>query len=234
MTTLIYALVDPFTLEVRYVGMTRKPMQQRYRQHLQESRSERCKNTWKAGWIRSLTARGEAPWMMLLEECDGDGEAEERKFITYMRSFGCTLCNLTDGGEAPLGYVFTPEVRAKMSKAKTGHRHSEETKQKIGDKHRGIKLSPEACDNIRNGASNRNYKAGTKERLAELARKNFLGKKKTAETKNKMSISAKSRSAEHLKKISDGIRRAYQQKKVREVSYMDLLPGIDPNRTEAN
>lgn len=47
------------------------------------------------------------------------------------------LTNLTNGGEPPTGYVFTREVRDKMSLKQKGRKHSDETKKKISKAHKG-------------------------------------------------------------------------------------------------
>ena len=42
--------------------------------------------------------------------------------IDQQRKLGIKLCNLTDGGEGVVGYVATPETRAKLSKAHLGRK----------------------------------------------------------------------------------------------------------------
>ena len=60
----IYALVDPITFEIRYIGKTNNQYQ-RYHQHLSENNK-----TYKCHWVQSLLARGLLPILQILEEVD--------------------------------------------------------------------------------------------------------------------------------------------------------------------
>jgi hypothetical protein len=63
-TTFIYALCDPRTLEVRYVGKSNNPYE-RYCQHLVEKG-----NTHKCFWISTLLKVCLNPILQILEQCD--------------------------------------------------------------------------------------------------------------------------------------------------------------------
>jgi hypothetical protein len=82
-----------------------------------------------------------------------------------------TLCNLTDGGEGPLGFVHSQESREKLSKSKIGK--PTPTKGKPGT-NLGKKFSEE-----------------TKQRMSEshIGKKHALGSKRTNEAKQKYSES---------------------------------------------
>lgn len=121
----IYALSDPRTGLVRYVGKTFKAAALRLSDHLSEMRSGA--RTYKAQWLRGLLAVGERPRLSVLEMGDGDGWAEaERRWIASMRATGAPLTNLTDGGDGTPGRQVTPETRARMSAAKQGKTRSRE------------------------------------------------------------------------------------------------------------
>jgi hypothetical protein len=47
--------------------------------------------------------------------------AEEVRLIAFARDAGMRLVNSTDGGEGVIGYVLSPEARAKISAANKGH-----------------------------------------------------------------------------------------------------------------
>jgi hypothetical protein len=63
--TFIYALADPLTQEVFYVGKSDHP-QQRFVQHLRDK-----SDSTKMWWINELRDRGREPMLMILEEVDG-------------------------------------------------------------------------------------------------------------------------------------------------------------------
>lgn len=114
MSVKIYALCDPDTLEVRYVGKA-KDLAFRIRSHRWESRNQRY-NTRKANWLRSL--KGREPVVMVLAEVADDGwEEAERFWIAEMRDRGCDLTNHTDGGEGWRGNSHSEEAKQKMRNA---------------------------------------------------------------------------------------------------------------------
>lgn len=65
----IYALCEPDTNEVRYIGQTLTPIDVRYRQHVRSSRWGYEKNAAKREWIAGLLANGEEPACVVLEVC---------------------------------------------------------------------------------------------------------------------------------------------------------------------
>lgn len=106
-TTKIYALCDPNTSEVRYVGKTVLPIERRLLNHLWEAEH---KTTHKANWIRSIGR----PNVVLLEEVVGDDwQSRERYWIQQFDN----LTNASEGGEGPAGWKAPPETKRKMSEA---------------------------------------------------------------------------------------------------------------------
>ena len=119
--TAIYALLDPRTNEVRYVGKAKDP-KLRYASH-------KCVRGYshRANWIRSLQRCGYDPEMVMLEESEDWAESESF-WIDYLMSLGARLTNLSKGGESgPVGWSPTPEQRNKMS-AKAKERIAEARK----------------------------------------------------------------------------------------------------------
>jgi len=109
MKYLVYALVDPRTLLVRYVGKSSCGLK-RPRYHKSSKRHSYCMN-----WVRSLQAAGFEYSIVVLEECTLETlSSSERWWIAYGRVCGWPLTNLTDGGEGAVGLVKTPEHRAKL------------------------------------------------------------------------------------------------------------------------
>lgn len=111
MFTYIYALLDPRVEEVRYVGKSDDP-DLRYIQHLSDSGG-----TWKARWVRYLKTKGLRPVLKILEEVrEEEWEEAERRWISYYRENGCSLTNLTDGGNH---FSFDLSVCIDISEKKT-------------------------------------------------------------------------------------------------------------------
>jgi hypothetical protein len=108
----VYALLDPTTHAVRYVGKTISPRHRLFG-HLSEATSghacDRC------DWIRSLTAASLRPtFRSLVVVSETDGPEMERRVIALYRTQGRPLINLGAGGDGPLS-----ETRAKMSATRT-------------------------------------------------------------------------------------------------------------------
>jgi len=103
--TYIYALVDPDTDGVRYVGKADNP-HKRLEIHLA---GYEPRTTHKSNWIKSLLAQGKQPELMILEEVDAAAWQEaEKRWIAYFRKVGVSLTNTTDGGEG--GATITQET----------------------------------------------------------------------------------------------------------------------------
>ena len=115
MNLYIYALLDPNTGEVRYIGKSSDP-QRRLKSHIQEctNHSRRTNNQRKREWIGSLLANKQKPIVVVLQELS---ESDDWAFIEfcwgwYYRLRGAILVN--NGWDTPI----TPEQRALI-----GNRH---------------------------------------------------------------------------------------------------------------
>jgi predicted GIY-YIG superfamily endonuclease len=105
----IYALCDPDTNEVRYIGQT-KDLKHRLCEHF----SARSK-LYRDCWIRSLERD---PSHFILEECDTREELNEaeRFWIDWYRRCGfARLTNLTDGGGGIDGFKHSADARKRIS-----------------------------------------------------------------------------------------------------------------------
>jgi predicted GIY-YIG superfamily endonuclease len=92
----IYALIDPDTDEVRYIGATDN-IQRRMREHLAPSLKKSRK---KAEWIIELKAEGKQPNLSILESCtEEDAVPVERKWIVHYKEADAPLLNVHAGGE---------------------------------------------------------------------------------------------------------------------------------------
>lgn len=118
---LIYALVDPATSEIRYVGRSSSGLA-RAKSHSRPSglkTDDYCHR-----WIRKLLAEtGLRPGIRVVQEFDAFDDIDsvlndaEVYWVSYFRGIGCPLTNTTDGGRGLSGY-----------------RHTEEAKRMIGQK----------------------------------------------------------------------------------------------------
>jgi hypothetical protein len=66
----------------------------------------------------------------------------EQHYISLFKCWGFDLTNKNNGGGGPSHVIITKEHREKTSKSLLGHKHSENTKQKIGYSNKG-KLKPQ-------------------------------------------------------------------------------------------
>lgn len=122
MSTTIYALCDPTTLEIRYIGKAINPAK-RLCEHVSDTK--RGRRTHCARWVRSVGR----PIMLRLAVVPDDYGAEmEIRTIAQFQARGYRLTNLTEGGEGHLGWVPPPETRAKIRAALLGRTDSPETR----------------------------------------------------------------------------------------------------------
>lgn len=106
--TYIYALVDPRTSEIRYIGKTVN-LRGRFALH----KHQRANNH-KCNWFQSVVRSGFMPELVVLEETDEWREAESF-FIQYFKGMGARLTNSSKGGESgPVGWKPTEDQRLKM------------------------------------------------------------------------------------------------------------------------
>lgn len=105
---LIYALLDPETFEVRYIGKTVNP-KNRARQHLMAATGGT--HTPVYCWWRSLIAanRPHPVMAVIASSTSEEWEALEVEVIAQYRQEGARLLNVADGGNAP---HITTEQRA--------------------------------------------------------------------------------------------------------------------------
>lgn len=132
---IIYALTDPRTLEVRYIGQTVAP-RVRYKTHLWTAK--RGAPTYKDRWLRELNVAGLEPIFNVLETTtDNERNPCEIQWIAYFRSIDAPLTNLASGGGGISGFKRTSEFCALLSKINTGKRPSPETIRKLSESHKG-------------------------------------------------------------------------------------------------
>jgi hypothetical protein len=110
---LIYALIDPRTGRVRYVGQSSTGMT-RPRTHVWFAKSGG--RTYCDNWVRQLLKLGMMFDVWVLEELEAVDSLDAREvwWIAFARAWGCPLTNLTDGGGGIRGYSHTDEARERI------------------------------------------------------------------------------------------------------------------------
>lgn len=158
----IYALSDPDTCQVRYIGKSIRPAE-RLQNHMNE-----VSNCHRSHWLQSLKKAGKRPTITIIEQIAGDipWQLSERYWIARGRKFGWPLTNNTDGGDGVPGLPqetrdrmasiwrgrkHKPESLAKISAASSARRHGQETRQRMSDAHTGreIKWTGKIADKLR-------------------------------------------------------------------------------------
>jgi hypothetical protein len=163
---LIYGLVDPNTLQLRYIGKSCSGLA-RPRRHFQPS-TYNLNNGHKASWVRGLLTQGNQPSVVVIQAFDTPDilcEAE-RCWIRYFRSMGCPLTNLTDGGEGTPGCYPSEETRALLSSSHKGKKFSVETRRKMSEAHKGLLRTPQHCRRLSEARLGHSVSGLTRAKLA--------------------------------------------------------------------
>lgn len=140
----VYGLFDPRNSNLRYVGYTKNSIKERLAAHCKDSSLKI--NNHKNNWIKLLMLNNSIPEIFILETYDSKEEAlqSEIDLIAYYKYIGCSLTNVTKGGEDGT-HILTIDSKEKISKSSKGRKHTQKTKEKISKTLTGIKRihSPE-------------------------------------------------------------------------------------------
>jgi len=100
-SNLIYALIDPNTKEMRYIGQTNN-LKKRLGQHY--TPSEFKNKTHKVNWLKSLVKEGKRADFCILEDNISNNEIDEAEifYISYFKYIGVDLVNDSNGGIASM------------------------------------------------------------------------------------------------------------------------------------
>lgn len=162
-TVKIYALIDPETEEIRYVGKTVAKIEYRLSAHICEAKKGKSKSH-KNSWIIHLLNKGLKPKVKLITETE-DNWIELEKY--YISSFN-NLTNHSIGGDAGgLGVVQSQETidkRMKVIREKiaSGEIDYSLRAEKISKTNKGKKLKPETKEKIRQINLGKKYSLETK------------------------------------------------------------------------
>lgn len=170
----IYAMVDPDTNEIRYVGKTAHSLEKRLRGHKSDAFSTHKTHSHRRHWIKSIYDRGSTPIMLELEEVlVSEWEEAERFWIAYFRFLGARLVNSAPGGIGCVGVDIngkglpkSEDHRRKIGEANRGRIVPEEVRAKTrGSKNAAAKLTEFDVEVIMHALEHR---LGTKKLLAKM------------------------------------------------------------------
>jgi hypothetical protein len=146
----IYALIDPTTKEIRYVGKTIQKIEYRLSSHIAEAKRNKSKS-YKNSWIISLLNQGLQPEIKLIAETLDNWVELEQYWINYYPN----LTNHSIGGEAGgLGVVQSKEtVEKRIKSIKEGIACGKisylERSKKISKAHKGKVLKESTKEKLR-------------------------------------------------------------------------------------
>lgn len=172
----IYALHDPESGELRYVGKTKNKLRTRILQHKHHALWLKKRNHLH-NWLCALDARGLTPVGSVLEQlpADGDWQSAERRWISHYRSLGYKLLNGTDGGEGVSGRVWRPSpehIEASRQKM-LGHVQGEEWLRRKSESLRKHYENPEAYAVRANFCREINARPEVRAKQSEAAKKRW-------------------------------------------------------------
>jgi len=201
-TVFIYALKEPDTGEIRYIGKSDNP-ERRLKSHLSSAKKAQSH---RAYWIRSLQSLGKVPLLEILDEVLYEHwQAWEAAYIEFFRESGCKLVNGTPGGDG----VGSGLDNVVFGIRKTGARLTQAQEaikkgQKVAaDKLRGVPKTGERLEQIlaisRQSAENSRGVAKTGKQLEQI----LAAQKKGAEARRGVPMTVEQRI-----KISEGLKKS--------------------------
>ena len=206
----IYGLYDEAEpLAIRYIGQT---IERRYKARLREHVTDCLRDaTRSACWIRSVIRRGGVIGSSVLDVASSKEQANdlERYYIARARSMGIKLTNLTEGGDGTLGWIPSDKRRSEMAihaaVVWTGRKHTEATKLKMSEAHKGAVVSSEARSKISRAFSGRKLSAEHIQKVSEALRGKSKSRAHRARLSkaNKVSLRAIASSMANLKKAQE-------------------------------
>ena len=135
----IYVLKHPDTLEIRYVGKTIGSLNKRLCNHIANAKGNKH-NKHLSNWILNILNDKKRPIIELIEECDNSVWQEREKYWISQYS---NLINLTKGGDGCIGFTHSPETINKLKLVNLGRKHTEEFKEAMSKRLKGVSLSKE-------------------------------------------------------------------------------------------
>ena len=134
MKTFIYALIDPITTHIKYIGKSDNP-KNRFLRHINDTHKNRSH---KNSWLKYLLSMNLHPELFILDEIPKtEWQFWEQHYISLYKSYGYKLTNMTIGGES--GNI-NKESIIKMVQTRiknNSYKKTEDQKQKMSIKYIG-------------------------------------------------------------------------------------------------
>ena len=183
-TTFIYALLDPRTQGVRYIGKSDNP-QGRLSRHIRSVSWRSASGIHRLNWIRSLLREGLKPKLEIVDEVyQAEWQAAEAAYVVFYRDDeGCDLVNTQPGGIGAGSGKDSPVF---------GRHHTLEARLKIGIAHKGRPKSNEQRAKqsaAMKGENNHRFGQHLPEQTRLKISASNTGKKRSSETRAKISES---------------------------------------------
>lgn len=129
----IYKLIDPTSLEIRYIGRTKETLKRRLSKHLRDSKLQKSH---KSNWIQFLLKNDLKPFIEIIETDIKSIDEANKLEIYYIKLYkekGYNLTNSTDGGGGAMGFKHSEEAIKKLKSY--SHPHTKETKDNLSRFH---------------------------------------------------------------------------------------------------
>ena len=112
----VYVLVDPISLKIRYVGITKSSLSKRLYNHISEAKTLREGMTYKNNWINSLFKMNTQPIIRLISSYDTREESakiEKYLIIKYKEKHRLTNQIIDEGKFSSTGYRSAENLKSK-------------------------------------------------------------------------------------------------------------------------
>lgn len=215
-STNIYALVDPRTNQIRYIGVTKNSLKSRLNCHIRQAKQNPgIGNKHKNYWIRQLLQNDLAPEIAIIEKCNNSKSAfaGEVWWIELLTKLNYPLVNIAKGGDKPPSWKnkkhseITKKKQSKSIRAYyannehpskgTNHTKNHRDRIRASRKKNGTKSNPETM--LRKRASNPNWflnlSKAQKKRFANPNNNPMYGKRHTELSNQKNSLAQRMRNA---------------------------------------
>lgn len=129
----IYKLIDPISLEIRYIGRTKETLKRRLSKHVRDSKIQKSH---KSNWVQFLLKNNLKPLIEIIEADIKNLEEANKLEMYYIKLYkeeGYNLTNSTDGGGGAIGFKHSEEAIKKLKSY--SHPHTKETKDNLSKFH---------------------------------------------------------------------------------------------------
>lgn len=175
---IIYAAINNNN-DKMYIGKTINTLDFRRRKHLELAKYGKVKSYFHKALIKHGSQVFD--WIVLESCLLDDLNSSEKFWISYFKSIGAELYNLTSGGDGLLGYKHTNETKIKIANTLMGVKHTTERSKAIGDSlaksYRFLDRDSVVVNitNLRRFCKEHNFDAGTLVKVSKGLRKSAYG-----------------------------------------------------------